>query len=160
MTRRGRASNTAIDDRVAAVLLAEQLEAFLDQLSRRKEHVLVAHIALNIPAGVIAERLGIGVEEVRDICTRAMDELQFFSYFTWTGFLPWPEEDEFWCARTDRISRIAAEYGLGTPVSCGYEPCSGQFLRDPSARGGRPRRYCSPACRTAACRARKRQRDG
>jgi DNA-binding CsgD family transcriptional regulator len=154
MTRRRLEPDGYMNDRVAGILLGEQLAAVFDTLSEREAHVVTAHVGVGVPQAVIAKHLGLTTTSVRSIVRNAMSKLRHPSRSQvlrdYLGL-----ERGFGWSRSDYVAGIARQYGLEL-VTCAYEHCPNRFLPKQSTRGGRPQRYCSPRCRTAASRARRR----
>lgn len=157
MTRRKAVPDTFAEDRAVRILLAEQLDSVLDTLSEREAHVVTAHVALCVPAHVIAQELGLTIHRVLQISSKTMSKLRHRSRsevladYDLGGGGNGPLS-----APSRKVKEIAGTYGENALIPCAYEPCRMRFLGRPPGQVGRPRKYCSDACRQNACRARRR----
>ncbi|MET9410541.1 hypothetical protein ABZX90_33015 [Streptomyces sp. NPDC002935] len=157
MTRRKVVPDTFAEDRVVRILLAEQLDSVLNTLSEREVHVVTAHVALCVPAHVIAQELGLTIRRVLGISSKTMSKLRHRSRSqALTNYDLEDGGDGPLSAPSRKVQEIAGTYGVNAFIPCAYEPCRMRFLGRPPGQVGRPRKYCSDSCRQNACRARRR----
>jgi Sigma-70, region 4 len=169
MSRRRRLPSSPIDS-VAATLLLAQIVQVLRTLSEREAGAIRMRLGLTatgtpMPPNEIAKAYGITIERYRQIESKTFSKLRHPSrsqvlrdYLDAERVRPVPQaiRDEIlgelseweplaWC---DRHGWTVPEGASGTCERC---PC---LISKPDV--GRPRRYCSDACRKAASRARSR----
>jgi hypothetical protein len=159
---RRRSGNDPTGSKGTVPLYEEEFARALSRLSERDRGVIRMRSGLRdgLPRTLqeVALVYGVSPERIRQIEARAVATLrQFVSdehisiFLRWRQEAAWPMPAESvppsWCDQHGWTVRGTA------PTACANCPC---WL--PSRRTGRPRRYCSDACRQAASRAaRKRQ---
>ena len=150
MSRRN-VNRSPVEDRVVGRLNAEDLRRVLDGFDQRRK-LIIAGLFIGIPRAEIARRFGISPQYLWKIGYEAMSRLRSFYYgeFYFNGFDDRCSEVLLSIIREDRdLGRIAQS------LMVAGSPCCENCFRPISHRSsGRPRKYCTPACRQASYRAR------
>jgi hypothetical protein len=131
-----------------------KIDNLLNAITDPVEKELFLHVAaLGLPFPESARRLGLTRKDARQLAERTRDKINDPSY----GGILWGEAlDDSYVLRSAELRAWTTQALTSLQVVC--PRCSHRFLPeslfDPS--GGRPRTYCSNACRQAAYRARRR----
>lgn len=101
-----------------------------------------------------ARRIGVPLEEARYLLARAVGRIRHPAY---EGRIADEASDDSFVLRSAELRKWVQEAQMSLSVLC--PRCSRRFLPDSlfDVLGGRPRVYCSNACRQAAYRARRRR---
>ena len=128
----------------------------LDSLSEREANIVIATVILGTPTRVICNMYGITPEQMREIKRRTMLKLQHTSR---ARVIENEWSDQQWTLFSPDLRRQIAELTQCAPPPC--EQCGVPMDWPPAPdRGGRPRTYCSSACRQKAYRLRLSQPAG
>ncbi|MEV7907477.1 hypothetical protein [Streptomyces anulatus] len=121
---------------------------------RREVAIVMLAIVWGLSVRDAARRLGLTEREAEVLLHKVLSKLRHPSM---AGNIS-AEADGEDVARSRELRRWAEAVERSLLVTC---PCGSIFLPDNIflATGGRPKRYCSNACRQAAYRARKQQRE-
>jgi len=174
MSRRRRQASSPIES-VAALLLVDQLEQVFQTVSSREAQAIRMRFGLTpagipIPLGEVARTIGISVDRLRELESKAMSKLRHPSrsqvlrdYLDAETVRPVSASvrDRFLGEAADREPLTWCDLHGWTIPDGAPRTCERCTCRLSSAEVGRPRKYCSDACRQAASRARRRttQRD-
>ena len=122
----------------------------------QRNAILLAGLSCGVPVRALAARFGVSPATIRRWQSWALSSSR---HPAWMSAI-WPFEGEKPASvlrdviqRDHQLAEI-----LRADVCC--ERCSGSFAQQGSPARGRPRRYCSDACRQAAYRARRAQGGG
>jgi hypothetical protein len=139
-----------------------KVPAAVKKLSEREILVLTMYLAKGDTAPAVAKRLGITASQVRRLAAVVLSKLSHPH-----NHVPFEIEGTFiWHDGPDRVYRgdhVVLRTGiLGVQEDpgwvCGYASCPNTVVPPDYPRiGGRPRRYCSNACKQRAYRERRKQ---
>ncbi|MGW2183653.1 sigma factor-like helix-turn-helix DNA-binding protein [Streptomyces sp. NPDC001732] len=122
--------------------------------NRREIGIVVLLVIWGLSMQEAARRLGVTEEQARELLYKALSRLRHPS----SAHRLREEVDGDFVARSRELRRWADAAVQAIVVTC---TCGRKFLPENifMTTGGRPKRYCSNACKQAAYRARKKQRD-
>jgi hypothetical protein len=128
------------------------LPSILDTLSEREAYIAVRYIARKESAAKIGMSYGISPRQVREIAARVLSKLRH--PFRSTPLRVWDSNGELVDGDYVDVRRGTLGDGDLHPLVCARCPREIIPLGLPQT-GGRPRKYCSGACRQAAYRVRR-----
>ena len=146
-----RVVNTITANDAAAALLETITHAGL----REENAILLAGLYCEVPVRALAERFGVSPATIRRWQREALASSR---HPAWMRVWPFEGEKPASVLR-DVIQHDGQLTEILRAAAC-CKGCSRPFAQEESPGQGRPRRYCSDACRQAAYRARRPQRPG